>query len=72
LALLVLFEKFRLSAGETAAFSVPGVPPVNQEENVVEGGEVTIGPDAGQVTWVAGNVCAEAADAKSAAPERVP
>jgi hypothetical protein len=72
LLLLVLFEKLRLSAGETAAFIVPGTPPVNQAENGVEGGEVTSGPEAGHVIWVLGNVCGAAADAKSATAEAVP
>jgi hypothetical protein len=72
LLLPVLFEKLRLSAGETPAFIVPGTPPVNQAENGVEDGEVTSGPEAGHVSCVLGNVCAAAAEAKSATAEAVP
>jgi hypothetical protein len=73
LLLLVLFEKLRLSAGKTAAFIVLGITPVgNQAENGVEAGELTSAPEAGHVSTVLGNVCAAAADAKSATAEAVP
>jgi hypothetical protein len=73
LLLPVLFEKLRLSAGKTGAFNVLGVTPAgNQSENGVEDGEVTSAPEAGHVNAVLGNVCAAAADAKSATAEAVP